>query len=95
MSSPPSHYCISRRGKIEVSATLHHLLESSSLATSSDSQQKHVNIAEDAGKLRQDRYALRTAPQWIGPLIEDIMSAVRTTEIECNSSTCLQWIDRL
>ena len=87
--SPSNRHHILCRVKIEASATLYHLLESSSLATSSDSQQKVVGIAEDAGKLRQDRYALRTAPQWIGPLIEDIMSAVHTTEIECNSSTCL------
>jgi phenylalanine ammonia-lyase len=49
---------------------------------------EEVNITEDAGKIRQDRYSLRTAPQWIGPLIEDVLSTVRTVEIECNSSAC-------
>jgi phenylalanine ammonia-lyase len=39
--------------------------------------------------LRQDRYSLRTAPQFLGPQIEDILSALTTVTIECNSSTSL------
>ncbi|KAF8520821.1 L-Aspartase-like protein [Gautieria morchelliformis] len=74
-------------GQIEASSTLHDLLISSSFASSAASHADQVTIAEDAGELRQDRYSLRTAPQWIGPLIEDVLSAVRTVEIECNSTT--------
>jgi len=37
--------------------------------------------------LRQDRYSLRTAPQFLGPQIEDLISAVDSITIECNSST--------
>jgi len=46
-----------------------------------------VTIDEDQGELRQDRYPLRTAPQFIGPQIEDILTALNTVSIECNSTT--------
>lgn len=45
-----------------------------------------VSIEEDDGQLRQDRYSLRTAPQFLGPQIEDLLSALETITIECNSS---------
>lgn len=38
-------------------------------------------------RLRQDRYSLRTAPQWIGPQIEEALSALHTITIEINSTT--------
>ncbi|KAL1976957.1 hypothetical protein VTN31DRAFT_3239 [Thermomyces dupontii] len=37
--------------------------------------------------LAQDRYALRTAPQWIGPQLEDLTLAYRQIETELNSTT--------
>ncbi|KAK0521271.1 hypothetical protein OC835_006937, partial [Tilletia horrida] len=42
------------------------------------------NIGE-AFFLRQDRYPFRTAPQWLGPPVEDLMHAHRTLTIEMNS----------
>lgn len=33
------------------------------------------------------RYSTRTAPQWIGPVVEDFIAAHRTLEIELNSTT--------
>lgn len=44
-------------------------------------------VGDDAGKLRQDRYAWRTSPQFLGPQIEDILSALVTVTQECNSTT--------
>jgi len=58
-------------------------LEGSKLAVG---HEKDVCINEDQGELRQDRYTLRTAPQFLGPQIEDIISALNTVTIECNSS---------
>lgn len=43
-------------------------------------------VGDDVGKLRQDRYAWRTSPQFLGPQIEDILSALGTVTQECNSS---------
>ena len=43
-------------------------------------------IDADAGTLRQDRYPLRTAPQWLGPQLEIVQAAAKTITIECNSS---------
>ena len=43
--------------------------------------------------LAQDRYALRTAPQWIGPQLEDLMLATRQVATELNSTTDNPLID--
>ncbi len=42
---------------------------------------------KNAGELRQDRYSIRTASQWIGPVLEDVNSAYHQIVIECNSVT--------
>ena len=55
-------------------------------SSEAETKEEELTIEEDKGKLRQDRYALRTAPQFIGPQLEDMMSALKTLEIECNSS---------
>ncbi|GAW25908.1 putative phenylalanine ammonia-lyase [Rosellinia necatrix] len=39
------------------------------------------------GILRQDRYSIRTVPQWIGPILEDLVLAHQQISIECNSVT--------
>lgn len=43
--------------------------------------------------LAQDRYALRTAPQWIGPQLEDLQLATRQVSVELNSTTDNPLID--
>ncbi|KAJ5115006.1 Phenylalanine aminomutase (L-beta-phenylalanine forming) [Penicillium alfredii] len=43
--------------------------------------------------LVQDRYALRTAPQWIGPQVEDLLAANCQITTELNSSTDNPLID--
>ncbi|GJJ08484.1 hypothetical protein Clacol_002702 [Clathrus columnatus] len=74
-------------GQIEAAGVLFDLLKSSSLATPAEAHADEVTIDVDQGELRQDRYPIRTAPQWLGPLIEDVLSAVKTVEIEINSTT--------
>ncbi|KAL9100499.1 MAG: hypothetical protein Q9163_004138 [Psora crenata] len=41
----------------------------------------------DDSTLKQDRYALRTASQWIGPQLEDLALAHEQISVECNSTT--------
>ena len=69
--------------QIESAKLIWDLLEGSTFATTDE---KEVSIKEDGGELRQDRYPLRTAPQFIGPQIEDILHSLETLTIECNSS---------
>ncbi|KAH9956509.1 L-Aspartase-like protein [Russula dissimulans] len=71
-------------GQIEAARTIWDLLQDSKFAVSDE---KEVTIDQDQGELRQDRYPLRTAPQFLGPQIEDILAALNTISIECNSTT--------
>ncbi|RDB24836.1 Phenylalanine ammonia-lyase [Hypsizygus marmoreus] len=71
-------------GQIESAKIIWDLLEGSTFATT---HEKEVSIEEDGGVLRQDRYPLRTSPQFLGPQIEDLLESLRTITIECNSTT--------
>jgi histidine ammonia-lyase len=44
-------------------------------------------MVPEAGSLRQDRYSIRTASQWLGPVLEDLLLAHKQVTIECNSVT--------
>ncbi|KAH9908163.1 phenylalanine and histidine ammonia-lyase [Xylariomycetidae sp. FL2044] len=49
---------------------------------------KLIKANDGAGSvLRQDRYSIRTAPQWLGPILEDLVLAHQQISIECNSVT--------
>lgn len=67
-------------GQVEVARNGRVILNNSQLARWHDESNP-----EDT--LRQDRYSLRTAPQWIGPQIEGLLESWRTMEIEMNSTT--------
>lgn len=69
--------------QIETAKNIFNLLEGSTFA---QTHEEEVTIEEDEGTLRQDRYPLRTAPQFIGPQVEDLLQSLKTITIECNSS---------
>ena len=43
--------------------------------------EEELAIEEDEGTLRQDRYPLRTAPQFIGPHVEHLLHSLKTITI--------------
>ncbi|CZR66733.1 related to phenylalanine ammonia-lyase [Phialocephala subalpina] len=68
------------RGQIEVARNIHSFLEGSDFVRTS----KHHGCGDG---LRQDRYALRTSSQWLGPVLEDMCLAREQIEVELNSTT--------
>lgn len=67
-------------GQIEASRNIFSFLKGSQLAKSDNSK-----VAP--GQLVQDRYSVRTASQWIGPVLEDLQLAYQQISIEVNSVT--------
>jgi len=78
--------CRPHPGQVEVSRNIEWLLKGSQLALGEGAER---HIEEDKGQLRQDRYSLRTAPQYLGPGVEEILRSVETVTLECNSSQSL------
>lgn len=72
-------------GQKEVARNIRSFLEHSKLAQDNDGTKDR--------SLRQDRYSIRTAPQWLGPVLEDLDLASRQVTIECNSVTDNPLID--
>lgn len=69
-------------GQVEVAQNIRGFLRGSALA-------KDLDNAKDRTKLGlvQDRYAVRSAGQWIGPQIEDLLLADSQVTTELNSTT--------
>lgn len=68
------------RGQIEVARNINAFLDGSDFIRTS----KHHGCGDG---LRQDRYALRTSSQWLGPVLEDMSLAREQIEVELNSTT--------
>ncbi|KAL8978916.1 MAG: hypothetical protein Q9205_005621 [Flavoplaca limonia] len=65
-------------GQIDCLNNIHRFLEGSKLIHHNDG---------DNDALRQDRYSIRTASQWLGPVLEDFLLAHQQMHIEMNSVT--------
>lgn len=72
-------------GQVECATNIWNLLEGSQFAHVH--HESEVALTDDRYTLRQDRYPLRTAPQFLGPQIEDLFAALKTLTQECNSTT--------
>lgn len=68
-------------GQVEAARNIRGLLSGSKLVRT------EADETDDPGVLRQDRYSLRTTPQWVGPQLENLMLAQQQIETECNSTT--------
>ncbi|ORY75067.1 L-Aspartase-like protein [Leucosporidium creatinivorum] len=77
-------------GQIQAARNIRTILSGSSFAVH---KEEELGVQEDEGILRQDRYPLRTAAQWVGPLISDLVSSHAALQIELNSTTDNPLID--
>ncbi|KAI2629511.1 phenylalanine ammonia-lyase [Hypoxylon sp. NC1633] len=68
-------------GQIEVARNIYYFMGGSGLAR--DVLEPKNRRSDD---LVQDRYSVRSAPQWIGPQLEDLLLADQQISIELNSS---------
>jgi phenylalanine ammonia-lyase len=66
-------------GQVECAKTLRSFIQGSKLTVADQNSKNFL--------ARSDRYACRTAPQWIGPVLDDLQLAHSQVSIEINSAT--------
>ncbi|KAM0331691.1 hypothetical protein ACHAQA_003370 [Verticillium albo-atrum] len=80
-SAPFIHNIRPHPGQREAASNIRALLHGSTFVAGLDSKKR------TGEGLWQDRYSTRTAPQWLGPYLEDLCLAQRQVEVELNSTS--------
>lgn len=78
---PFIHAARPHAGQIEAAGNIRRFLKGSKMVVGLESRKRKGH------GLWQDRYSTRTAPQWIGPYLEDLLLAQRQLEVELNSTS--------
>lgn len=73
--------CLPHVGQREVARNIRKFLKGTKFAIT------ELEMSRDfrEGKLKQDRYGLRSSPQWLGPTLETAMESMRRIKVELNS----------
>ncbi|KAI0209775.1 Phenylalanine aminomutase (L-beta-phenylalanine forming), partial [Lamellibrachia satsuma] len=86
---PTIRRCLPHAGLREVAGNLTTLLDGSRLAV----QELSMEQKDETNRLMQDRYCLRSAPQWLAPVAETMQESVRRITTETNSANDNPLID--
>ena len=81
--------CMPHAGLREVASNLTTLLDGSRLAV----QELTMEQKDETNRLKQDRYCLRSAPQWLAPVVETMQESARRITTETNSANDNPLID--
>ncbi|KAJ6437817.1 phenylalanine ammonia-lyase [Purpureocillium lavendulum] len=78
---PFIHAIRPHQGQVEAASNIRRFLKGSQFVVGLESRKR------TGDGLWQDRYSTRTAPQWIGPYLEDLLLAQKQLETELNSTS--------